>query len=406
MSQQPAKAEQRSVTHQRISEECGVSKSTVQRVLGGDGRLVAPETAETIRAVAARLGYNPSYHEAARRMAYHRHGKRAQSKTVVLFLPLQPNLFSTTQYYYAVFQGIIDVLASQHYDIVTRFIRAAGDDCSTLPSCVLRGEVDAAIILPPEGALPFLAERLLQEPAFHSRPVVCMLQPSPGCSCVMADDTAGGYLAASHLLELGHRAILHCHPFHIQQRSFHAAQRVAGYHQACLERQLDPDRVFHAVEIDYTLPPAERYTRALEPVLAPGSVITAIMAQNDPVALAFAEILEQHGKHVPADMSLIGFDDTEVLPDVQGKNMLTTLHVPLEQIGREVAQLAIRLSTEESGNPVQIVLPTTLALRGTTAPASAAPYRPAIEQVLHKNPRTGAGGFTDIADKDDARQAK
>jgi LacI family transcriptional regulator len=94
--------------------------------------------------------------------------------------------------------------------------------------------------------------------------------------------------------------------------------------------------------------------------------ITSILAPNDPAAVVIRHILQVGGYRVPDDISLVGFDDTDPLWDSTGQNMLTTVRLPLHQLGRRAAKLIIEQATTSENNVEKIVLPVELVVRGST----------------------------------------
>jgi LacI family transcriptional regulator len=71
---------------------------------------------------------------------------------------------------------------------------------------------------------------------------------------------------------------------------------------------------------------------------------------------------------VPQDISVVGFDDTESMPDGRGRNMLTTVQVPLVELGQRAAELLLRHIKGNVPEVEEVVIPTTLVIRGSTAP--------------------------------------
>jgi len=96
--------------------------------------------------------------------------------------------------------------------------------------------------------------------------------------------------------------------------------------------------------------------------------ITAIVTANDPTALRVWHVLEQSGRRVPHDMSLVGFDDTDAKLDQFGRNSLTSVRLPLVRVGEEAAKLLLARIGGQDDPPAQIILPTTLMVRHSTAP--------------------------------------
>lgn len=345
----------RSVTMKDIADRCGIHHSTVQRALAGSPEVNA-ETAERVLAIAAEMGYNPAHSEAARRLVNRRYGKTPLNQVIALYMP--PD-FARVTHFQRVFQGIVDIINAEQYDLLT-----IATDSETLnrpiSRIIQRREVDGAIVF----ASGTVVERLRLDDSFADFPIVKVLVPSPASSGVLIDDFGGGNAAAGHLLDLGHRRILHFS----ETSSYNMIQRVAGYQHACAQRALDAS----ACLIDY-LPPwrphmthKARIAEALLAALAAHPGITAILLPNDRLVEAVMPELARLGLRVPEDISLVGFDDTDPLLNTCGENMLTTVALPLEDIGQEATRLLIARITGQLTTDRVVTLPVTLIVRGST----------------------------------------
>ncbi len=176
--------------------------------------------------------------------------------------------------------------------------------------------------------------------------------PHPHSSSVTFDFQQGGYLAATHLLSLGHRHLLHFSSESLNPDMLHVDPRqqcLTGYQQACHEFGLDPTRHLHYSPLETRLNQSA-YIAMKQPRLAALSAtvawvrkhpllrmlrshpeITAILAPNDPTAVIYCGILQRGEYRIPHDISVVGFDDTEALFDSSGQNTLTTVRIPLRQ---------------------------------------------------------------------------
>jgi DNA-binding LacI/PurR family transcriptional regulator len=94
--------------------------------------------------------------------------------------------------------------------------------------------------------------------------------------------------------------------------------------------------------------------------------VTAILGWNDGVALHAWYTLEAAGWRIPGEISLIGFDDAAAMPGPDGRNLLTTVRVPLREIGEEAARLITARVTGALPTDEHRTLPTELILRGST----------------------------------------
>jgi DNA-binding LacI/PurR family transcriptional regulator len=357
--------DRRPITLQEIASRCGVHKSTVQRALAGTSR-ISGRVAKRIRAVAGEMGYDPASQQAARRMAARRHGREAINQVIALFFPQN---FYRINYFMRIFGGILDVLSPARFDLLTTYTDF--DPAISLPQSVARGDVDAALVLAHSSIIRRTFTRLRAVPSFGSRPLATLINPLAGYSCVTADFHRGAYQAVTHLLDLGHRDILHFHGLERYQREPHEPQilqRIAAYHEAYAERGIDSAKHLHMEGVDHSVPPPQRLREGLARALKKCPKITAILAPNDPDAVQLVEDLKDHGLRVPRDISLIGFDDTNVLLDARRENTLTTVQLPLDDIGREGARLLMRQVQGEAVRNQEIVLDAKLIVRGSTAP--------------------------------------
>jgi len=364
----------RQVTQHDIAARCGLSQKAVSLALQGDARLTA-ETIARVRAAAAEMGYHPANHQAARRLVARRYGRRVTNHVIALFMP---RAFQRMVYFATIVQGVLDALATSQFALV--IVQYNGADCE-FPPIFDGGEVDGVICY---GSSPStLLHRLRETPGGDSMPVVSLTAPLPGCSAVTTDSCRGAYLATRHLLELGHRNILH---FYNPDWGPEYVQRFAGLTQALHEYGLNP--ADHAClchsYLGNIIPPHHlaipspttdyleagfraEYLQAFLAYLREHPEITAILAQNDIQGRRIGYLLRKTGCRIPQEMSIIGFDDTDPLLDEFGDNILTTVHLPLEEIGRTAAELLLRQIAAATPTPEQITLPTALVVRGSTA---------------------------------------
>jgi DNA-binding LacI/PurR family transcriptional regulator len=145
-----------------------------------------------------------------------------------------------------------------------------------------------------------------------------------------------------------------------------------GYQRACAEYGLDPDAVLHlrAYWAPYGKDPDARdwVWDALAQSFAAHPEITAILAESDHVAVQLYEALTLAGVRVPEEISLVGFDDTHVIANSSGENALTTVRVPLFELGCEAARLLLAILGGHAAPTTQVTLPVDFVPRHSTAP--------------------------------------
>jgi LacI family transcriptional regulator len=310
---------------------------------------------------------------------------------------LLPKAFHRSPYYDPIFHGVMDVLAPTEYDAVLITPPENGEEEAIFRSPTFRrAEVDGIIVFAYHST-EILVHWLRENPAFGERPVVTLIYPTPGCACVGVDYAAGSYAATRHLLALGHQHLLH---FGVDGALLPA--RLAGMERALRDAGLEPSRYLHlATGADWyvgqdTPGPADVHMHGTTQAGAPftGSLcallreypeITGLLAWNDPCAQHLQRALRAEGYRVPDDYSLVGFDDTDPLLDAPGGVPLTSLRVPLCEIGREAMRRLIAGMAGEALDTSGCDLVPELIVRASTAPPrrTAAPDNPLVRNGLH-----------------------
>ncbi|HSO29149.1 MAG TPA: substrate-binding domain-containing protein, partial [Candidatus Sulfomarinibacteraceae bacterium] len=192
------------------------------------------------------------------------------------------------------------------------------------------------------------------------------LPDEPG---VEVDDEGGARAAARHLVELGHRAFL-----------------VIGIEPPSAAATMEPDGVtakrlngFRAVlsavgveltEGDIVFGPAsmEGGIDAFRRAWAAGARPTAVLAMSDAMAIGAMRAARELGLGIPADLSIVGFDDVDVARYTDPP--LTTVHQPIRRKGEEAVRLLLGGGRLRDGGPTeQERLETRLVVRNSTARA-------------------------------------
>jgi LacI family transcriptional regulator len=191
-------------------------------------------------------------------------------------------------------------------------------------------------------------------------PTVILGHRAPFCSQflgVETDDAHGTYLAARHLLSLGHRRIAFLSG---PPSAPWARERLQGYQRALREAGLEFDDhlVFSAGAT------IEEGEKAALQMLHENTGATAVQAVNDLVAIGAASVFDREGVRIPAQMSLVGFGD--ILMSGHYRIPLTTVHQPKYRVGEVAMDLMLRLTRGEKAESQR--LPVELVVRASTAP--------------------------------------
>lgn len=334
------------VTLKEVAERAGVHPATASRALNAATRgLVNAQTAARVEKAAQQLGYTPN--SIARSL------KTSRSATIGLLLPDLTNpLFPP------IVRGVEDVLRAVGYSPwIINTDNEPEREAAAIES--FRGRsVDGFVV-----ATARLHDPLLEEVAASGTPLVLVNRrvASPDIPSVTGDDAAGVAAAVRHLYDLGHREIVHvAGP---QDLSTGVARRQA-FRQVVEDLGLPggPERIADAAS--WSEPAG---ADAMEEIVAHGVSYTAILAGNDLIALGCYDVLARHGLRCPDDVSVVGFNDMPFINRVAPP--LTSVRVPHYEIGAEAARLLLEVVDDPARHARSIMLPLTLSVRGSTAPA-------------------------------------
>jgi DNA-binding LacI/PurR family transcriptional regulator len=332
-----------------VARLAGVSTATVSRALRGLP-VVTPQTRDRVLSAAAELGYVAS--PSASRLA----GGRSGSVGVVV-----PRV--TRWYFATLVDAAEEVLRASGHDVL--LFNLAGRQAATrrlFHGSGLHKRVDALIL----ACVPRTAE----DDAALDRlgmPMVVIGGRRPGWGSVCIDDQAAARAATEHLISLGHRRIAHLvGESHDEFASTVHIDRLAGYRQALCAAGLQPDEALE-VEVEFTV---DGGARGMAELVRRGELPTAVFAACDEIAMGAMRTLRESGLRVPTDVSVIGIDDHD-LSAVLG---LTTVAQPAVAEGRLAASMLLEsLTGGAQVHPIDVVVPTRLVRRETTAPPRLTP---------------------------------
>lgn len=339
------------VTLQDVADRAGLSLATASRVLNGSSRTVGAAAAEKIRRAAADLGYVSNGPAQA----------LARSTTSVVGLVVHE---VDDPYFAAIARGAMTVAA--RHGLLTTLANTFHDPdreieyVKRLQAQRVRGLLLAGSGVTTEGYTEALAAVLAGFARGGGRIALVSDHnlPYPG---VLPANKNGGAQVARHLHDLGHRKVgIISGPSFLSSVS----DRLSGFTGAWESFGLDASQI-PVVGGDFTRSGGFAATLALFE-RDPG--ITAIFALNDLMAAgALAALADPLGYRVPAEVSVVGFDDLWIAADL--RTPLTTVRLPLEDMGAQAMDLL--LSTESMGadKPRNIHVPVDLVVRSSTAPA-------------------------------------
>lgn len=327
-----------------IAERAGVSVATVSRALSGSS-LVTDETRKRINALARELNYRPNV--SARNL------RTRRSMSVLLVVRDVGNPF-----YLEILKGVEATAREAGYAVLMGNTENDPDREVEYFNMLRDGHADGMILM--TGKLP--PPEPGESADLSHLPVVIALEMIEGSGFphVQIDNVAAAEAAVDHLIALGHRRIAHiAGPL----PEVMALRRRDGYRAAMKAAGLAVPEGYE-VRGDYLLESGEACASDLFALPEPP---TAIFAANDEMAYGAIHALRRLGRDVPGDVSVVGFDDLYLSKAFYPP--LTTVSQPRADIGRTaMSQLLNVLSDGDVAAEPAIVLPTTLNIRGSTAP--------------------------------------
>jgi LacI family transcriptional regulator len=322
-----------------VAAKARVSTATVSRVLAGVGR-ARPETQARVLEAARELDYRPS--EVARSL------KRRSTQTLGLIITDIEN-----PYFPQLVRSVEDAARAAGFSVL--LCNAADDpdrEASYLDLLVDR-RVDGLIIA--ASSLGVRQGEWLMAPPI---PVVLVNTEAPGSGLptITSDNAGGGRIATEHLLGLGHSRFGYLMP---PPRNVDAPARLAGVRAALTDAGCPPE----ALAIAHGDALVGGGEMAAIDLLEHAARTTAIVAYNDLMAIGALRALRQHGRRVPMDVSVVGFDDVAVAEYVDPA--LTTISQRTEEMGRWAVE---RLVGDDEIEPPPVRLPVDLHVRDSTGP--------------------------------------
>lgn len=338
------------VTIKDIAKLCGVSVSTVSRVIN-DRPDVSPEVRAAVLEAVRSSNYVPN--NSARVLG------SSSSDAIGLVVRGLANPF-----YSPIIKVIGNRIDAAGYTMVMQQISSTEDEIQC--GAIMEREKKLRGIVFLGGRSDYSEEEL----GTITVPFVCCSYdnsfgslPCGRLSAVSIDDCATAYRAVSELIALGHRRIAALVAA-TDDRSI-SELRYRGYLSALRDHGIEPDGDLVACTGSFGMDEAYIATRALA---SGGADFTAMFIIADAMAIAAIKALEDAGRDVPRDCSVIAVDG--LLLSQYTRPTLTTMCQPSEQMGEESVRILLDMIERRTGNR-SLVLESTLRAGASVAPASA-----------------------------------
>ena len=319
-----------------VARHAGVAPQTVSRVSNGH-RNVDPATRQRVMESMRTLGYRPN--GAARAL------KSGRFNTIGVIMSTLETFGNMRT-----LDAIAKEAARANYAVT---LIPIADPTLDRVSGAYHKLSEAAV----DGALIIFEAHLLDEAEFSLPPgiPVVVVDSDAGAGYTVVDTARGARQATEHLLALGHRQVWHIAG---PPTSFSAIHRVESWQQTLRDAGITPPEALHG---DWTTESGYSHGRAL------GSrpEVTAIFAANDQMALGAMRALHELGRRIPADISVVGFDDMAEARSFWPP--LTTVRQDFTTVGRLSIQKLLR-KVGRSGPTAndKTAVPTELIIRAST----------------------------------------
>ncbi|AKU18705.1 LacI family DNA-binding transcriptional regulator [Luteipulveratus mongoliensis] len=313
------------VTIADVAREAGVSAATVSRTVNGNYP-VAAATRERIESAMHSLGYTVNAH--ARALA----GSSSRIVGIVVNDVVDP-------FFGYITRGVQQESAERNLLCLVCSSQGRPERELAYVELLIQQRADVVVLVGGSyDDADYVAKMARHARSLASLGSVLTLcgRPSLGTDAPVVsvdyDNEGGAFAATDHLLNAGHRRILYLGgPTELST----TRHRVAGHRRALEARGITPDP-----ELIRTGAFGRRWGQEhLHEALDAGLDFTAVFAANDLLAAGVYQAVREAGLQIPQDLSIIGYDDMPV--SVELTPALTTVRVPLEELGRSAVRAAL-----------------------------------------------------------------
>lgn len=330
------------VTIYDVAKKANVSISTVSKVINKKGK-ISKETQHRVFQAIKELNFQPSVVASA-----------LTSKRALCIGMLVPDL--SNPFFAEMVRSVEEVGHQLGYHLMICYTNNNQQEEENYISLLRKKRVDGIIL-----ATGMRKGTLTDELNQSAIPVAVMARDIPELEVdtVLVDDYMGGYLAASHLIELGHkRMAVISEDLNVTS----SRERKRGFLKAMKDHELLAEPEWFPVS-DSSIGVGREAAREL---LRNPQRPTAIFAFNDLLAVGVIQAAKEMNIKIPDELSIVGFDNTIFATIIDPP--LTTIAQPVQDMGRHVMEVLNENITVRQSLKRRILLMPNLIVRNTTAP--------------------------------------
>ncbi|ROR73044.1 LacI family DNA-binding transcriptional regulator [Bogoriella caseilytica] len=333
-------------TLREIAARVGVSETAASFALNGRPG-ISEATRKKVLDVVEEMGWRPSY--AARVLS------GARSRTIGLVLTQNTATVDSELFFIRLMTGMQTVLSRSQCGLLMQVVQTVEEEIEVYRTWHAEGRVDGVVLVDLRADDP--RPRAMVDLGL---PAVLAGGPDPEglLPSVSIDDAAAMTLVLQHLRELGHRHVAYVSG---PRDLLHVRRRLDAF-DAVVAEQLDGG---HVISTDFTSEAAAAATREL---LAHAPAPTAVVCDNEIVAVSLMLTLRSLGRHVPEDLAVVSWEDTPVCQAMHPP--LTALHRNTHEFGADVAEQLLKILAGEPPESSQEQTPQ-LIVRASTDSARA-----------------------------------
>jgi len=324
-----------------IAHSVGCSIATVSRVVNNRDA-VDPETRKRVLAAIKKYDYRPNLTAQGLR------SKRG--RLIGIAIPT-----STVGAFSVIVQYALDTAYKHDYNLVVVNTHEDPDLEENLIKDLLRRNINGVMLTRVSDE-----SKIVKKIVKQNIPIVVIDRAfeHENVSNVVLDNQKAGYLAARHLLELGHEEIA-CITGALKITL--CRERLKGFQGALADAGIGLPKS-RIAEGNFLY---ESGIGCMERLSSAGEPLTAVWAMNDLMAFGALRVLQRKGRRVPEDVSVLGMDDLEIAEMVTPP--LTSVHYPLKELVENAMELLIKQINTKETLTETIVLEPSMTIRSSTA---------------------------------------